>query len=211
MSTTPRIPTDLAAGFTMLGYGGDTPAARIAIPAELTRLAGIPIASDGSLQIDPLVHECIRLYNAKVQGCQYCMNARAAGAVQAGLNEDMVSQLRDFERSTLPDNVKAALRITAAVASAPQLVTPALLDAARVHFSEQEVIDIVLLSVHTTASKVAITLGVDPGREASSRVFYPSEAVYGDSPELKRAVATMAESGLKVSVEQGLSYDVKTV
>ena len=151
MSTTPRIPTDLAAGFTMLGYGGDTPAARIAIPAELTRLAGIPIASDGSLQIDPLVHECIRLYNAKVQGCQYCMNARAAGAVQAGLNEDMVSQLRDFERSTLPDNVKAALRITAAVASAPQLVTPALLDAARVHFSEQEVIDIVLLCTRPRA------------------------------------------------------------
>src|SRR5204863_2338827 len=211
MSTTPRIPAELARGFTMLGDGSETPAARIAIPAELTRLAGIPIASEGSLQIEPLVHECIRLFNAKVQGCQYCMNARAAGAVQAGLNEDMVSQLRDFERSTLPDNVKAALRITAAVASAPQLVTPALLDAARVHFSEQEVIDIVLLSVHTTASKVAITLGVDPGRAASSRVFYPSEAVYGDSPELKRAVATMAESGLKVSVEQGLSYDVKTV
>src|SRR5438477_8679616 len=107
MSTTPRIPTDLAAGFTMLGYGSDMPAARIAIPAELTRLAGIPIASDGSLQIDPLVHECIRLFNAKVQGCQYCMKARAAGAVQAGLSEDMVEHLRDFESSTLPEKVKA--------------------------------------------------------------------------------------------------------
>ena len=211
MSTTPRIPAELAHGFTMLGYGSDTPAARIAIPAELTRLAGIPIASEGSLQIDPLVHECIRLYNPKVQGCQYCMNARAAGAVQAGLSEDMVEQLRDFERSTLPDKVKAALRITSAVASAPQLVTPQLLDAARAHFGEQEVIDIVLLSVFTTGSKVAITLGVDPGREASSRVFYPSEAVYGNSPALERAVQAMAANGLKVAAEDGVAYQVKVV
>ena len=211
MSTTPRIPAELARGFTMLADGGETPAARIAIPAELTRLAGIPIASAGSLQIDPLVHECIRLYNAKFQGCEYCMNARAAGAVQAGLDEDMVVQLRDFERSTLPDKIKAALRITSAVASAPQLVTPALLEAAREHFGEQELIDIVLLSVHTTGSKVAITLGVDPGRDASSRVFYPSEGVYGQSAELKEAVQAMAASGLKVSAEQGLAYQVKVV
>ena len=211
MSTTPRIPAELASGFTMLGDGSETPAARIAIPAELTRLAGIPIASEGSLQIDPLVHECIRLYNAKVQGCQYCMNARAAGAVQAGLSEDMVEQLRDFERSSLPEKVKAALRITAAVASAPQLVTQALLDSARLHFSEQEVIDIVMLSVHTTGSKVAITLGVDPGRGASSRVFYPAEGVYGNSPELKRAVQAMAASGLKVAADEGLAYQVKVI
>jgi AhpD family alkylhydroperoxidase len=211
MSTTPRIPPELARGFTMLTEGGDTPAARIAIPAELTRLAGIPIASEGSLQIDPLVHECIRIFNAKYQGCQYCMNARAAGAVQAGLDEDMVEQLRDFERGTLPEKVKAALRITSAVSSAPQMVTPALLDAARAHFGEQELIDIVLLSVFTTGSKVAITLGIDPGREASSRVFYPAEAVYGNSPQLRDAVEAMAARGLKVSAEDGLAYQVKTV
>ena len=209
MSTTPRIPAELARGFTMLADGSETPAAKIAIPAELTRLAGIPIASDGSLQIDPLVHECIRLFNAKFQGCQYCMNARAAGAVQAGLDEGMVEQLRNFETSTLPDKVKAALRITSAVASAPRLVDAAMVRAARAHFSDQEIIDIVLLSVHTTSSKVAITLGVDPGREASSRVFYPAEAVYGQSPELQRAVQAMAAQGQKVA--DGLQYTVKVV
>ena len=73
------------------------------------------------------------------------------------------------------------------------------------------VIDIVLLSVHTTGSKVAITLGVDPGREASSRVFYPSEGVYGNSPELRRAVEAMAAGGLKVSAEDALAYRVKVV
>ena len=35
-------------------------------------------------------------------------------------------------------------------------------------------IDIVLVSMFTTASKTTITLGLDPGREASSRPFFPT-------------------------------------
>ena len=78
MATTPRIPADLAAGFEMMVEDGDTPAARIAIPTELSRLAAIPIMSEGSFQIDPVVHECIRLFNANYNGCTYCQNARQA-------------------------------------------------------------------------------------------------------------------------------------
>src|SRR5438552_4219626 len=115
MSTTPRIPAELAQGFTMLSEGSDAPAAKIAIPIELTRLSGIPIASEGSILLDPVVHECIRLFNAKYQGCEYCMNARQAIAVQAGLDEGIVEQLTRFETSSLPDKIKAALRITSAV------------------------------------------------------------------------------------------------
>jgi AhpD family alkylhydroperoxidase len=201
MSTTPRIPADLAAGFTMLSAGQDTPAARIAIPVELIRLSGIPIASEGSIRLDPVVHECIRLFNAKYQGCEYCMNARAAVAVQSGLDEDIVAQLTRFENSSLPAKIKAALRITSAVASAPQMVTPEVLDEARRHFSEQEVADIILLSVVTTASKVAITLGVEPGKAASSRVFYPTDPVYGNSQELRRAIEEYEHKGFKVAGE----------
>ena len=198
MSTTPRIPTELAQGFTMLGTGEPTPAARIAIPIELTRLSGIPIASAGSILLDPVVHECIRLFNVKYQGCEYCMNARQAIAVQAGLDEGIVAQLARFETSTLPDKIKAALRITSAIASAPKMVTAAVLDEARRFYSEQEIIDIVLLSVITTGSKVAITLGVDPGKAASSRVFYPTDPVYGDSAELQRAIDAFQAKGFQV-------------
>jgi AhpD family alkylhydroperoxidase len=201
MSTTSRIPAELAEGFTMLSAGGDAPAAKIAIPGELTRLAGIPIASEGSILLDPVVHECIRLFNAKYQGCEYCMNARQAIAVQAGLDESIVSQLSRFETSTLPDHIKAALRITSAIASAPKMVTPAVLDNARRFFSEREVSDIILLSVHTTSSKVTITLGVDPGKTASGRVFYPTDPVYGNSPELKRATEELQAKGFSVAGE----------
>jgi AhpD family alkylhydroperoxidase len=201
MSTSSRIPEELAKGFTMLSDGGDTPAAKIAIPIEITRLAGIPIASEGSILLDPVVHECIRLFNAKYQGCEYCMNARQAIAVQSGLDESYVQQLSRFETSTLPDHIKAALRITSAIASAPKMVTPAVLDNARKYFSEVEISDIILLSVHTTSSKVPITLGMDPGMTASGRQFYPTDPVYGDSPELKRAVEELQAKGFSVDGE----------
>jgi len=201
MSTTPRIPAELAQGFTMLTEGSDAPAAKIAIPIELTRLSGIPIASEGSIRLDAVVHECIRLFNAKYQGCEYCMNARAAIAVQSGLDESIVQQLTRFETSSLPDKIKAALRITSAVASAPKMVTPEVLDAARRFFTDQEISDIILLSIVTTGSKVAITLGVDPGKSASSRVFYPTDPVYGSSAELKRAIEEYESKGFEVAGE----------
>lgn len=211
MATKPRIPADLVAGFTMLAEGADTPAARIAIPAELTRLAAIPISSEGSFQLDPVVHECIRLFNARYQGCTYCMNARAGIAVQSGLTEEIVEQLSKFESSDLPQPVKAALRITRAIASAPQMVTPELIEEARLYFSEQEIVDIILLSMHTTGSKVTITLGLDPGKEASSRVFYPSEAVYGNSPALRKAIEEMKQKGLDVAAPEQQTYQVQVI
>jgi AhpD family alkylhydroperoxidase len=211
MATVPRIPTELVAGFTMLAENANTPAGQIAIPAELTRLAAIPIPSEGSFQIDPVVHECIRLFNAKYQGCTYCMNARAGIAVQSGLTEDIVEKLARFETSDLPEQIKAALRITSAIASAPQMVTPELIDAAREHFSEQEIVDIILLSMHTTSSKVTITLGLDPGKEESSRVFYPSESVYGNSPALQKAIDEMRRKGMDVAAPDGQKYRVNVI
>jgi AhpD family alkylhydroperoxidase len=210
MAKKPRIPEEFARGFTMMVEGGDTPAAQIAIPTELTRLAAIPIASEGSFQIDPVVHECIRLFNANYQGCEYCLNARAAVAVQAGLDETLVEKLTRFESSDLPEHIKAALRITNAVASGPTTLTKAIWENALRFFTEQEVVDIVLLSVHTTSSKVTITLGLDPGKENSSRVFFPSEAVYGSSPALRRAVEEMERNGLAVRESPEIAYEVKT-
>jgi AhpD family alkylhydroperoxidase len=204
MATTPRIPKELVEGFFMQVEDDGSPAAAIAIPVELSRLAGIPIATKRSFQLDPVLHELIRIYNAKYQDCQYCQNARQAVAVQAGLKEDMVSQLADFENSPhIPENFKSALRITSAVATAPALLTDELWNGALQHFSERELIDIVLLSMHTTASKVTITLGLDPGKDASSRLFFPDEDVYGESEDLADALADLRSKGVVVSAPGG--------
>src|SRR5271166_6101603 len=142
MSTTPRIPQELVEGFFMQSEDDGSPAAAIAIPIELSRLAAIPIRTKRSFQLDPVLHELIRLYNAKYQDCQYCQNARQAVAVQAGLNEDMVSSLARFETSNLPESYKAALRITSAVAHNPALLTDEIWNGALAHFTEREIDDI---------------------------------------------------------------------
>ena len=116
MATTPRIPQELVDGyFVQMESDSDHPLAQVAIPIELSRLAGIPIRTAKSFQLDPVLHELIRLYNAKVNDCQYCQNARQAVAVQAGMEEDMVTKLSTFETSDLPEPIKAALRITSAI------------------------------------------------------------------------------------------------
>jgi hypothetical protein len=72
MTTKPRIPEDMVAGFTMLGTGGEeTLADMLAIPAEMTYLTGIPVASKASIQTDPVIKELIRIMNAQTQGCTY--------------------------------------------------------------------------------------------------------------------------------------------
>ena len=198
MATTPRIPEHLVEGFFMQVEDDGSPAAAIAIPVELSRLAGIPIQTKRSLQLDPVLHELIRLYNAKYQNCEYCQNARQTIAVQNGLEEDMVDALGHFEQSDLPEQIKAALRITSALAISPALFTDELWDDALSYFDEQELVDIVLLSMHTTASKATITLGLDPGKEASSRQFYPTEDVYVSSADLNEAVEELRNRGFTV-------------
>ncbi len=211
MATTPRIPTELLEGyFIQMEEAADSPAAAIAIPIELSRLAGIPVATKKSFQLDPVLHELIRIYNAKVQDCQYCQNARQAVAVQAGMSEDMVSALTNFERSDLPERIKAALRITAAVSTNPGLLSDDIWEDAARFYSQQELVDIVLLSMHTTASKCTITLGLDPGKEASSRLFFPTEDVYGYSPELADAVAELRAKGVVVEAPSDEAVPVGT-
>jgi alkylhydroperoxidase family enzyme len=205
MSTTPRIPPELLEGFFIQGEDDGSPAAAIAIPVELSRLAGIPIQTKRSFQLDPVLHELIRLYNAKYQDCQYCQNARQTIAVQNGLEENMVEALGHFEESNLPDEVKAALRITSALATSPGLFTDELWNDALNYFSERELVDIVLLSMHTTASKATITLGLDPGEEASSRQFYPTEDVYGNSLALQEAVEELRSRGFTVDAPSELA------
>src|SRR4051794_17401115 len=201
MATVPRIPQHLLDGYFIQmerSEENDNPVAAISIPIELSRLAAIPVRTKKSFQLDPVLHELIRLYNAKVQDCQYCQNARQAVAVQAGLDEDMVSALSRFETSSLPENVKAALRLTSAISTNPGLITDELWEQAGQHFTEDELVDIVLLSMHTTASKVTITLGLDPGKEASSRLFFPTEDVYGESADLAEAIEELRRQGVVV-------------
>lgn len=72
-------------------------------------------------------------------------------------------------------------------------------------YSETKLIDIMLFSCFTTG-RVAIILGVEPGPEASSRIFYPTDPVYGESEDLRRAVEELQAEGIAVR-EKRDGYD----
>jgi alkylhydroperoxidase family enzyme len=202
MATTPRVPSELVKGFTLqIDQDNGTPAAAIGVPSALARLAGAPIRTKKSFQIDPVLQELIRLYHAKNQGCQFCQNLRQAVAVQSGFREDMVDRLANFEGSDFPENVKAVLRLTSAFGTNPALITDEMWKDASRYFTDQELIDIILWSMHATAIKVAITLGLDPGKEASSRMLFPSE-IADESAEYVEALAELRAKGLVVTAEE---------
>jgi len=198
VATVPRIPKEYVEAFSNPEADPDNPASHLTPPLDLPRLAGIPVQTRSSFRLDPVLHELIRIYNAKVQDCQYCQTARRAVAVQAGLKESMVEVLSDFENSDLADDVKAALRLTAAFSSNPGMITDEMWNDAAQHFTPQEIVDIVLLSMQTIASKVTVTLGLDPGKENSDRIIFPTEDILGESEEMKEAIEELRAQGLKV-------------
>jgi hypothetical protein len=117
------------------------------------------------------------------------------------MDEDMVSKLSHFEDSDLPERVKVALRIAKMIATYPKGVTDELWAEGRQHFSEDELVDIVMLASLTTESKVTVVLGLDPG--GVQVVFYPTDPAYGTpTEELKDAIEDLREHGLHVASDE---------
>ena len=90
------------------------------------------------------VKELMRLHLSLSHGCRFCNQGNRVDALDAGLSEDDLAALGDFENSALPDRDKAALRL------ADQLVltnSGGKLDAAlyrdlRKHFSDAEILEL---------------------------------------------------------------------
>jgi hypothetical protein len=117
------------------------------------------------------------------------------------MNEDMVSQLSHFEDSNLPERVKVALHIAKMIATYPKGVTDELWAEGQRYFSEDELVDIVLLASLTTESKVTVVLGLDPG--GVQVVFYPTDPAYGlPTDHLREAIEDLRQHGVHVESEE---------
>lgn len=117
------------------------------------------------------------------------------------MTEDMVSKVADFEHSDLPEHVKVALRITRTMATYPKGVTDEMLAEARKYYSEEDLVDIVLLSTFTMQSKVTVTVGLDPG--GIQEVFYPTDESYGHASEaLLEAIDELRGEGFTVAPDE---------
>jgi alkylhydroperoxidase family enzyme len=62
--------------------------------------------------------------------------------VSRGATEDLVEQLRNYERSSLPERTKAALRLADRISGDPSQVDEAFHAELRRHFSDDQILDL---------------------------------------------------------------------
>ena len=106
--------------------GLEASAALTAAAPELGEaLAGFMAASLRGAKVDIVTRELVRIYSGQASNCRFCRNLRVRGALERGLDEDMIAKVADFERSDLSDRHKAALRLARAFLVDPSSFGPA--------------------------------------------------------------------------------------
>lgn len=93
-------------------------------------------------RVDPALMEMARLRNAKFTDCVHCRSIRFTRAIDAGLDEDRIALIADFEASALSLKEKAVLRYTDAVLLDPLNLSPGLCAEMFEHFTVPELVEL---------------------------------------------------------------------
>jgi len=125
------------------------------------------------------IKETARMRNARVTDCAFCKNVRFAGARDAGLDEDQVSQIQDgYAESDLSEVQKHVLAFTDAYLKDPGNLDPALAAALANHFTPAEIVELTFaLTMFLGMAKVLISLGTEP--EQMDVLVVPTPALVG--------------------------------
>jgi alkylhydroperoxidase family enzyme len=76
-------------------------------------------------------------------GCQYCVAHQVSGALHLDVREHKLAAIWDYETSPLyTEKERAALEYARAAASVPNEVTDELFDRLKVHWSEEQIVEI---------------------------------------------------------------------
>ncbi len=89
------------------------------------------------------------------------MGARGALAVAQGMTEAMVSQVERFEQSDLDERYKVALRFQEAFLLHPSEVSDDLKRQMKEHFTNEEILELVLRVTNNTINRIGRALGTD--------------------------------------------------
>jgi alkylhydroperoxidase family enzyme len=111
--------------------------------------------------LDPMTTELVRLRCARTHRCRICQTLRLADARTAGVDEAMTAQIDFYERSTLSDRAKVALRVTDAFITRPDLLSGAVEGQARTSFGPAELASLCLDVTKWSTQKIHVALGTD--------------------------------------------------
>jgi AhpD family alkylhydroperoxidase len=115
--------------------------------------------------LDPELRELVNLCASQINGCAYCIALHINAAHKLGMREDRLHLLPAWRETTLyTECERAALALTEAVTRISDGPIPdALYAEARRHFSEEEIVALVMLiGLINTYNRIAITFRTTP-------------------------------------------------
>lgn len=119
---------------------------------------------DGPLNAAEL--ELMRLRNARHVGCVYCKATRYDIATEAGLSEDKIAKIDDYENSDLNEREKLILAFTDQYLDSPDTMASALKARMAAVFTAEEIVHLSLsLILFNTMSRAAVCFGGMPEHE----------------------------------------------
>ena len=89
------------------------------------------------------------------------MSLRLGVARDAGLDESMAAKIDHYEDSDLPEHQKVALRLTDAFVTAPGAISDELREQVRSHFTEAQIVELMLDMSKWSTQKLPVALGTD--------------------------------------------------
>lgn len=96
------------------------------------------------------------------------MSLRLGVARDNGLDEDMAAKIDRYEESDLPERHKVALRLTDAFVTAPGDIDAELRAQARAHFTEAQLVELMLDMSKWSTQKLSVALGTDDPIDAEN-------------------------------------------
>lgn len=111
--------------------------------------------------LDPLTTELVRLRVARHHNCRLCKSLRTGAAIQAGGDESVYDKVDRFADSDLDAAQKTALQLTEAIIIRPDSLNPGVVRRAHEHFTDAQLVELVLDVMRNSANKVAVAFGAD--------------------------------------------------
>jgi hypothetical protein len=149
----------------------------IELDDAVDKFAGLVVSDP---PIDAVTLELVRLRCAQYHECRVCGSTRDTSALQAGLDEDLVTKVLKYETSDLPDRAKAILRFTDAMIMRPaEFTLEARADLLR-YFTEAEIAGVALHIMKWSVQKVLVALNLDgaPWQGVTSMSWDPAYPGY---------------------------------
>jgi len=126
--------------------------------------------------LDPVTTELVRLRGARQHHCRVCTSRRSVAAIAGGADEATFAAVDRYADSDLPGHAKAALALTDAIIWTPYAVPDDVLEAARTHLTDDQLVEVVLDVTRNAANKIAVALGADAATATEGVELFTTDA-----------------------------------